>query len=200
MRRGNRNPFRLPGRMASFAPAALVLCCSILFPCDGAETVTVVSPDGPLPSVVSGEKQVGSLKVDEDAASDLCHYLSRVCGREVTPSAEPKGKGIVIHVGRDAFVNRNAPEIDKLFADGYVVKCVASGGTHHIILAGRRGLSSWFAAEQFLEDYCGVRWLFPDPVYGEIVPSRPVIRIKSDLHEKYEPDFISRPHGTMYFF
>jgi hypothetical protein len=157
--------------------------------------ITIVSPQGPLPSVVAGVKQV-----DKDAAADICYYLSRVTGRKIAPSNKPKGDGVIIHVGRDAFVNKHAPEIDKLYADGYIVKCVADGGRKHIILAGKRGLSSWFVGEQFLKDYCGVRWLFPNPVYGEIVPSRPTIEIGDDTRKKYEPSFESRAHGTMYFF
>ncbi|MDP7163490.1 MAG: hypothetical protein QF792_08365, partial [Phycisphaerae bacterium] len=195
-------------------PLTLVSCWLGLVHVASAEMITIVSPQGPLPSVVAGVKQV-----DKDAAADICYYLSRVTGRKIAPTDKqwpaggtpppgadhqkkykPKGDGVIIHVGRDAFVNKHAPEIDKLYADGYIVKCVADGGRKHIILAGKRGLSSWFAGEQFLKDYCGVRWLFPDPVYGEIVPSRPTIEIDGDTHKKYEPSFESRSHGTMYFF
>ena len=45
-----------------------------------------------------------------------------------------------------------------------------------------------------------MRWLFPDPVYGEIVPSKPTITIDEDLSKKYEPDYTVRANLGMYYF
>ena len=130
-----------------------------------AETVTIVRPGGALPSVVTTDQ-----KSDRDSAADFCDYFSRVTGRKVAISDAPAAEGVIFHIGPDAFVAKHAPEIDKLYADGYIVKLVNSGGRNHIILAGKIPPSSQWAIEQFLQDYCGVRWLFPDPKYGEIVP------------------------------
>ena len=160
-----------------------------------AKTVKVVSPSGPLPTVVTTDQ-----KSDKDSAADFCDYFSRVIGRQVAIAEVPADQGVIIHVGPDEFVKKHAPEIDKLFADGYIVKMVESGGRDHIILAGKIPPSSQWAVEQFLQDYCGVRWLFPDPKYGEIVPSRQSVTVDSALSKTYEPDYISRANLQMYYF
>ena len=172
----------------------LILLSLSLAPKGMAASVEIINPKGPLPSVVTTDQ-----KTDQDAAADFCGYFSRVSGRTVAPASAASNDGVIIHVGRDAFVREHAPEIEKLFADGYVVKCVSSGGRAHIILAGRIHPSSQWAIEQFLKDYCGVRWLFPDPVYGEIVPSKPTITVDQNLSKKYEPDYLSRGNLGMYY-
>ena len=164
-------------------------------PAAAVETVTIVSPRGSLPSVVTtGHKE------EKFAAKDLCDYLSRVTGRKIAVSAKPAAKGVIIHVGRDAFVETNAPEIAKVFADGFLLKYVQSGGRDHVVVAGRIPRGTRWAAEEFLEQFCGVRWLFPDRVYGEVVPSRATIATKSTLSQTHESDYISRGHGAMYYF
>ena len=160
-----------------------------------AEPVEVVTPSSALPTVVTTDN-----KYDKDAAEDLCNYLSRVYGRTIVVSSAPQAAGFVIHVGRDTFVNDNTPEIDELFADGYVVKCIEVDRQNHIILAGKADWSAQWAVEQFLKDYCGVHWLFPDPVYGEVVPSRPTITIDSDCAQRYEPDYMNRANCSMYYY
>ena len=49
-------------------------------------------------------------------------------------------------------------------------------------------------------DHCGVRWLFPDPVYGEIVPSKTTISIPEAISQRHEPDYVSRANCGMYMF
>jgi len=159
------------------------------------DVVTIVSPKGTTPRVVTTTNES-----DRASAEDLCNYLSRVSGRNVVVSNNIGEKGVVFHVGRDGFVNEHAPEIDKLFADGYILKCINVSGRWHVILAGRMPQSSQWAVEQFLKDYCGVRWLFPDPTYGEVVPSRTTVTIDSSLAKTYEPDYISRANCGMYYF
>ena len=167
----------------------------LMSPALQAEPVEVISPSSPLPSVVTTEN-----KYDKDASEDFCDYFSRVSGREVKVSTSPSAEGVVIHIGRDEFVKKHAPEIEKLFADGFIVKAVKADGRYHIILAGKADWASQWAIEEFLKDYCGVRWLFPDPVYGEIVPSQPTITIDSDLSKTYEPDYMNRDNLGMYYF
>ena len=167
----------------------------LMSPALQAEPVEVISPSSPLPSVVTTEN-----KYDKDASEDFCDYFSRVSGREVKVSTSPSAEGVVIHIGRDEFVKKHAPEIEKLFADGFIVKAVKADGRYHIILAGKADWASQWAIEEFLKDYCGVRWLFPDPVYGEIVPSQPTITIDSDLSKTYEPDYMNRDNCQMYYY
>ena len=157
------------------------------------ETIVLVGREGPLPSVVTTDK-----KTDRAAAADLCNYLSRVTARKIVVSQTPGAKGVIVHVGRDAFVTQHAPQIDKLYADGYILKCVKVDERYHLILAGKLDPSSQWAVERFLKDYCGVRWLFPDPRFGEIVPRQSMITFDSDLSKTYEPDYAYRENLAMY--
>ena len=160
-----------------------------------AKTIEVISPSGPLPSVVTTDN-----RLEKDSAEDFCDYFSRVSGRKVTISLTSAADGVVFHIGRDEFVKKHAPEIEKLFADGYIVKTVKVDERYHIILAGNREVSAQWAVEEFLKNYCGVRWLFPDRVYGEIVPSKQTITVDSKLSKSYEPDYLNRANCAMYYF
>lgn len=161
-----------------------------------ADEVIIVSPDSPLPAI-----QFGSTKTEENAAIDLCAYLSRVVGREIRPENNPEtASPVVFHVGSDAFVQQHAPEAAGLFADGFIIKGVQVDGQFHLILAGRVEDASQWAIEQFLKDYCGVRWLFPDPKYGEIVPSRPTIKIDRAVSRTVEPHYAARSSAAMYHY
>ena len=165
----------------------------------GAATVTVVSPTS-LPTIIIDP---GAGDKTEDAADELADYLSRVSGRTISVVTSPDdlpGSGTVIHVGEDSFTDTYAPEIATLYADGFIMKYVSFlGFQHHIILAGNMDRSSLYAVEQFLKDYAGVRWLFPDPVYGEHVPSMPTVTIDDSLNETHEPDYTSRHNFGMYY-
>lgn len=160
-----------------------------------AEIVTVISPSSPLPRILSAEGEVHS-----DAAADLCDYLSKVTGRDIAPGRARAERAVTIHVGPDEFVLKHAPEIKDLYADGFLLKHVAVDGEHHIVLSGTRLKSSRWAVEEFLMQFAGVRWLFPDTVYGEIVPSVPTVRVDSELNQKHEPHYLSRSNLGMYFF
>ena len=159
------------------------------------QTITVISPGSPIPSIVKGaDTDTG------DAADELADYLSRVSGRTVSVVSAPASTGTILHVGNDSFAQANAPEIANLYADGFIMKYVSSGGRDHIILAGNKDVASLWAVEQFLKVYAGVRWLFPDATYGEVVPSIPTIAIDSLLNETHEPDYIDRANMGMYYF
>lgn len=163
---------------------------------EAAEELTVISPDGPLPLVVAAEG-----KIHQDSASDLCDYLSRVSGRSISPGIHGTDAMVTIHVGPDAFVLKHAPEVKDLYADGYVLKHMLVSNRHHIVLSGIRRESSRWVVEEFLKQFCGVRWLFPyDAVNGEIVPSRPTVSLPHGLNQKHEPDYLSRDNGGMYFY
>ena len=157
--------------------------------------VSLVSPDGPLPVVTAGD-----LPDDGDAAADLCHYLSRITGRTIALSSSPALTGVIIHVGSDSFVRAQVPELDRIRGDGFVIRSIEVEGRQHLILAGRQAPSSQWAVERFLMDHCGVRWLFPDPEYGEVVPSRSTLTLSHTLAEVHEPDFLSRANCGMYMY
>jgi len=160
-----------------------------------AAVVTIISPSSPLPCVLSATGQVHS-----DAAADLCEYLSRVTGRDITAGRGAADGSVIIHVGPDAFVLKHVPEVKDLYADGFLLKHLAVDGEHHLVLSGIRLKSSRWAVEEFLMQFAGVRWLFPDAVYGEIVPSVPTVSVDDELNQKHEPDYLSRGNLGMYYF
>ena len=186
----------MPIHTAGHRAAALALA-GVLF-CTGglAETrVTLVAPDAPLPCVVAADSPL-----ERDAASDFCDYLSRVSGRRISLSSQAENERVVVHVGLDSFVKQHRPQIGKLRADGYLIHSVEEGERFHLILAGKVDRAAQWAVERFLRDYCGVRWLFPDPMYGEVVPRRPTITLDRHLSKTIEPDFVSRTNCGMYYF
>ena len=176
-------------------PMAVALFVLVLPPVSGAAVVTVISPSSPLPRVLSAEGQVHS-----DAAADLCDYLSQVTGRGIAPGRGAADGAVTIHVGPDGFVLKHAPEIKELYADGFLLKHLAVHGEQHIVLSGIRLNSSRWAVEEFLMQFAGVRWLFPDTLYGEIVPSVPTISVDDELNQKHEPHYFSRGNLGMYYF
>ena len=176
-------------------PVAVGFCSFVVPTVSGAAVVTVISPSSPLPSVVSAKG-----RVHLDAAADLCDYLSRVTGRKIAPGRRAADGAVTIHVGPDAFVLKHAPEIKELYADGFLIKHLAVDGKQHVVLSGIRLKSSRWAVEEFLMQFAGVRWLFPDAVYGEIVPSVPTIRVDYEFSQKHEPHYLSRANLGMYYF
>ena len=193
--------------MKSVSRSILFLCALAPVAASGASSdlLTVVSPDSPLPIVVAAEGSFadpyhGGGRVHQDAAADLCHYLSRATGRDILPFRKHADAKVTIHVGPDDFVLKHAPDVKDLFADGFVLRHANVDEHHHIILSGIRWYSSRWAVEKFLKQFAGVRWLFPgDAKYGEIVPSMPAVNVDYGLDQKHEPDYMSRSTGTDFF-
>ena len=155
----------------------------------------LIAPGSPLPRVVSGPRPL-----ERDAARDLCDYLSRITRRSISVSDQADQAPIVIHVGRDKFVEKHVPRIERIRADGYVIQCIEQGKSVHLVLAGKADRAAQWAVEKFLADHCGVRWLFPDSVHGEVVPQRTTITLDRQLSQTIQPDFVNRSNCGMYFF
>ena len=155
----------------------------------------LVAPGSPLPRVVAGSRPI-----EQDAAADLCRYLSRISGRKITVSDKAATDKVTIHVGLDRFVEKHVGMIHKIRADGYVIRCIEHDGGLHLVLAGNVDRAAQWAVERFLADHCGVRWLFPDPVHGEVVPRRTTITVDRRLSMTVQPDFVNRSNCGMYFF
>ena len=183
---------KVPVSRAVFSIIAVLNCAAVAV---AENRFSLVAPGKPLPGVVAG-----SHTMEQDAAVDLCRYLSRICGRKITVSDKAAAGRITIHVGRDRFVEQHVGEIHKLRADGYVIRCLERDGRLHLVLAGNVGRAAQWAVERFLTDHCGVRWLFPDRVHGEVVPSRKTITVDRRLSKTFEPDFVNRANCGMYFF
>jgi hypothetical protein len=170
----------------------LLLLWACCLSAEAGERLVLVAPDAPLPRIVSTEDEH-----DRDAATDLCHYLTRVAGRTLSLSTDIAGNGTVIHVGRTAFADRHIPNIEDLFADGFVIQVIEEDTRRHLVLAGEQRPSSAWAVDQFLTEFCGVRWIWPDPHHGTLVPSRPTLTVPADLARRYEPDYVSRYNSAM---
>ena len=182
-------------RVTQFLPYTLGVLGSFFAPPTPAASVRVFGPAQPQPQVVAGGQPLC-----QDAARDLCRYLSRISGQEIQPRQPTDPKAFTIHVGLDAFVAEHAPEIKELRGDGYLIKVLQCEGTWHLMLAGKLARSAQWAVERFLHDFAGVRWLFPDPRYGEVVPQQTALVIPADLDRRHEPDYLSRSNCGMYYF
>ena len=151
---------------------------------DGA-MVMVVGSDSPLPSIVHGP---GTRSVD--AATDLVNYLCRVSGRKIVVALESSGTGVVIHVGRDNFVEKYAPEISKLFAQ----ECLYVPTERIQVIAGGQGNRKVYqTVEEAMENKLG---FVPSPVdlaqdvrRGEVLKPVRVIRHQGKTDE-YDYDII----------
>ena len=182
---------RLPD-FSPVAPCALVLLFALPV---AAAPILVYGPGHPRPRVVASNRPLA-----QDAARDLCRYLSRVSGQEITLGETEAPSSLTIHVGRDAFVREHVPQVVELRSDGYVIQTLQRNRTWHLVLAGKLDRSAQWAVERFLHKFCGVRWLFPDPKYGEVVPQRTTLTVPSDLAQRHEPDYLSRSNAGMYYF
>ena len=78
--------------------------------------VVLIAPDAPLPRVVTGRSQL-----EQDAAADFCHYLSRVTGQKISVSKDMGDDKVIIHIGRDRFVEQHVAGVHQIRADGFVI-------------------------------------------------------------------------------
>ena len=90
------------------------------------------------------------------AVAELQRVVQRMTGVPLVAAAADGQP--VIHVGRDAFVDKAGLNLDDLDEDGFVMHTV---GDRDLILAGRYPHGSEFAVYRFLHRYGGVRWYFP---------------------------------------
>ncbi len=179
-------------RGGAVVAVVVVMACTV---CGADKRFTVVDPGSPLPRVVSGPHPL-----EREAATDLCNYLSRITGRKITIADTVEHARVVIHVGRDGFVEKHVAQISDLRADGFMIKCLEHGEIQHLVLAGKVGRAAQWAVERFLADHLGVRWLFPGSVHGEVVPKRTTITVGRQLSKTVQPDFVNRSNCGMYFF
>jgi hypothetical protein len=119
------------------------------------------------------------------AADEFQRVLQEMTGTKLV--AQTDAKGPIVHIGRDAFVDRAGLALDRLDEDGFVIRTVDE---RHLILAGRSPHATEFAVYRFLQKYGGVRWYFPTTL-GEVVPRRTTFRV-GQLADREEPSFHSR--------
>jgi len=122
------------------------------------------------------------------AAEELQQYIKKISGAllEITPE-EIKGRNI--YVGNSEAVNALSVSAAHLNREGFVIQ--TKNG--NLVLLGHDDIGTQYAVYTFLENYLGVRWLWPGEL-GEVVPQNKTIRISS-IHETQEPDFKWRNRG-----
>ena len=94
---------------------------------------------------------------------------------------------MVIHLGLDAYAKTLGLGVEKLDADGFVIRGV---DPRNLVIAGPTPDGTEFGVCEFLERLVGVRWLMPGPD-GDDVPARRSLEIP--LGEiRQQPAFFSR--------
>ena len=127
-------------------------------------------------------------KTNANAAKRLAAYLHRVFGKNYTVKAYnyrrmPTAPGIYIGISHPAFKGKTPASADKEF-------CALHATETQLFLLGndsRRLKGSLFAVYDFLDKYCGVRFLWPGEL-GTVADKRPPVKI-SPRTEVYIPPF-----------
>ena len=94
---------------------------------------------------------------------------------------------VVIHLGLDAYAKALGLGVEKLDADGFVIRGVDE---RNLVIAGPTPEGTEFGVCEFLERYLGVRWLLPGPD-GDDVPEHRTLEIPFG-EIRQEPAFFSR--------
>lgn len=143
----------------------------------GQPQAVVVVPDGATPQV-------------RDAAELLVDYVRRASGATlpiIAESAQARPAGVPIYVGPCTAGAKLIASLDKLDADGFVIRAVQPAA---IAIAGPSDWGTEFGVDEFLERYLDVRWLLPGP-QGDDVPQRATIDVPVG-EVRQQPAFFSR--------
>jgi hypothetical protein len=124
------------------------------------------------------------------AAADLQYYLNKIAGREFPLVREKAGEGFHFYVGSGFYPELDA-KAEKLAPEGWMIAGVPDG----VLLTGSNAATPKLAGvghavSLFLEEQCGVRWLWPGES-GEVIPRNPDLRIP-DLNRSGVPAFRRR--------
>ena len=130
-------------RCAGVLTVFVALTCTVEATEAADKRFALIAPGATLPRVVAGPRPL-----ERDAAKDLCEYLSRISRRSIPVSEQAENATIVIHVGRDRFVEEHVPRIDRIRADGYVEQCNEQGKSVHLVLAGKADRAAQWAVEK----------------------------------------------------
>lgn len=112
----------------------------------------------------------------KQAAGDLRYHLQKIAGRDLPMTSAKTGEGLFFYVGSGFF-----PELDAKAAalgpEGWMIASVPGG----VLLTGSNETTPKLAGvghavSLFLEEVCGVRWLWPGES-GEVIPRNPVLSV-----------------------
>jgi hypothetical protein len=116
----------------------------------------------------------------KSAAQDLKYHLDKIAGRDlplVSGKAGMSPEGLHFYVGSGFWPDQDA-RAAKLDREGWLLASVPNG----LLISGSNEAVARFAGVEdavslFLEEHCGVRWLWPGPT-GEVIPKNPDLSIE----------------------
>jgi hypothetical protein len=165
----------------------LLLTMLLLFACRSSFAQEVlISKDGQ----AAGKIIVGKNASDDVlfAAGELKQYVKKISGADLKiTDADVTGKNI--YVGYSRAVKVMGLSAESLGKEGFTIQ--TKNG--NLVLLGHDDIGTQYAVYTFLEEYLGVRWLWPGEL-GEVVPSKKTIRI-AGIKENQQPDFKWRNRG-----
>ncbi len=148
----------------------------------------------PLPSsnaAVQINGKIAHLAIADDGdsrkASDfLTDTLKQILGgRFFYPI--PETNQLLVHVGRSAFVDAAAPDLDQMHPFGYVMKLIDG---QHLILAGHQPQGTVYAVNDFLKRFAGYR-KFAQGESFTILPTADSLKLPATLDVREQPDIDS---------
>jgi len=125
------------------------------------------------------------------AATELRDYIKKISGAELKIIKEKASTGKNIYVGKSKAVDGLKVSAEGLEKEGFTIQTVKG----NLILLGHDDAGTRFAVYTFLEDYLGVRWLWPGKL-GEVVPVNKNISI-SEIKETQQPHYKWRSRMSM---
>lgn len=125
------------------------------------------------------------------AATELRDYIKRISGAELRILKEKAVTGKNIYVGKSNTVAALKVSAEGLEKEGFIIQTVKG----NLVLLGHDDAGTQFAVYTFLEDYLGVRWLWPGKL-GEVVPVNKNIAI-SEIKETQLPHYKWRSRMSM---
>ncbi len=135
---------------------------------------------------------------DRGAAEELVRYVEKAIGAKLRiVTGAPVGQRRIL-VGTAACPPEVRNRLARLRGDGYVIRTLADGA---LALAGNGKDGTYFAVYSFLEQFAGVRWLWPGDL-GEHVPKSANLRVAEVAIDR-EPAYVWRdlgPGGALWGF
>ncbi|MFB3826609.1 MAG: DUF4838 domain-containing protein [Bryobacteraceae bacterium] len=135
---------------------------------------------------------------DRGVADELVRYVERATGARLRIAPSAPAKGAAILVGAAVCPPEIRERLKRVEGDGYLIRTLPGGA---LALAGNGRDGTAFAVYAFLEQFAGVRWLWPGDL-GEVVPRRVDLRVPQTAIER-APAYLWRdlgPGGALWGF
>ncbi|HUS01145.1 MAG TPA: DUF4838 domain-containing protein [Chitinophagaceae bacterium] len=125
------------------------------------------------------------------AATELRDYIKKISGAALKIIKEKASTGKNIYVGKSKAVDALKVSAEDLGKEGFTIQTVKG----NLILLGHDDAGTQFAVYTFLENYLGVRWLWPGK-FGEVVLVNKNISI-SEIKDTQQPHYKWRSRMSM---